>query len=1042
MESARGITLLHLSDVQFGPHHRFEGGGALGSLLERLRQDLDPLCQAEGLRPDLIVLTGDLAEYGKRSEFEQVQRFAQTLAGLLELPPRRVVLVPGNHDINWKASESYFSAREADEVEPVFPYFPKLRHYADFFARFYEGETTIRFTEEEPWSFFEYPELKVVVAGLNSAMAESHRGEDHYGFIGEQQLRDFAAKLRPYKEQGFLRIGAVHHDVLHPENPKAAQDLKDLKRILGPYLNVVLHGHIHEEQLGWFDNTVPSLGIGSAGVKAAARPPEVPNQYQIVRVEQDRVRFGSRAYVPDQKRWIGDLRLDPEGKSWLVERKVAFERVEATFAEGGAAEATPAGDLARVVESYRQHVAALEGTQTLFDLIGFGEDPALRGGVNLLQIFVPQRAEPSPLQENRERGKEDSQTEERRRRVDMLSRSIEELLVDPTLSWVFLLGAPGAGKTAITRWLMLKLCASGEHLDRLSEDLVPVRIEMRLFDASYRAAVKRPYDFFAYLDETHGEKLLSLRGEHLHEIARAGRLLWIFDGLDEVVDPSSRKRYAEMITGLKREHPGCRGLITSRMMGAELIQPLLENAGLSTYRLLNFDQHQIASFLIYWHTAAFTSAPEVGQRRLERLLHALQESPALRELVVNPLLLTMISFLNRDEELPRRRHRLYQRLIERMVDQWDAGKQLALNASYQRFNTDDKLRFLRELAWEMMSDGAGGRGNLIEEEALLTFTRRFCEQIYGEEHDTARRTAERMVGHLCERHHVLTFLGGRAYSFTHRTFLEYLGAAKLQIGLRSGLWNLSKLADLFVERWDEAGWQETLMLTCALIQEDQPEHVISMLQRIPAQAGAWSDVRIMAYVGFAIRCLAEVDRLDRDPIRSFAGLLTEVLEDLILRSHHDALQTLQDEEVFSDVARLDTDQNVRAAAEYRLTTLKLFKALTRVGKPRRGRVRLSGRPVGIIEEAGTGSRFFYDPSYLTAPGARPIAPNIPLRKDPYESAGLHPFFDNLLPEGALLDQACATLNIARTDIFGLMLATCADCIGAVEVVPYDEDLPS
>src|SRR5262249_9724079 len=33
------------------------------------------------------------------------------------------------------------------------------------------------------------PDLKLVVAGLNSTMRESHRDDDHYGYLGEAQLR-------------------------------------------------------------------------------------------------------------------------------------------------------------------------------------------------------------------------------------------------------------------------------------------------------------------------------------------------------------------------------------------------------------------------------------------------------------------------------------------------------------------------------------------------------------------------------------------------------------------------------------------------------------------------------------------------------------------------------------------------------------------------------------------------------------------------------------------------------------------------------------
>jgi serine/threonine-protein kinase HipA len=100
---------------------------------------------------------------------------------------------------------------------------------------------------------------------------------------------------------------------------------------------------------------------------------------------------------------------------------------------------------------------------------------------------------------------------------------------------------------------------------------------------------------------------------------------------------------------------------------------------------------------------------------------------------------------------------------------------------------------------------------------------------------------------------------------------------------------------------------------------------------------------------------------------------------------------------------------------------------------RRGIVSLDGKRVGIIEETDRGSRFTYDRAWLRRAGALPISLTLPLRAEPYESKGLLPYFENLLPEGWLLEIATAKLKISKDDAFGLLLATCADCIGAVEI---------
>lgn len=99
-------------------------------------------------------------------------------------------------------------------------------------------------------------------------------------------------------------------------------------------------------------------------------------------------------------------------------------------------------------------------------------------------------------------------------------------------------------------------------------------------------------------------------------------------------------------------------------------------------------------------------------------------------------------------------------------------------------------------------------------------------------------------------------------------------------------------------------------------------------------------------------------------------------------------------------------------------------------------VRLSGQRVGTLSELDGGrTRFQYDESWLVEPTARPVSLIMPLRATPFESAGLLPFFANLLPEGWLFDVSLARLKIARDDAFGLLIATCADCMGEVEVVP-------
>ncbi len=327
------VTLLHLSDPQFGRHHRFGTTESFETLLARLRDDLRGLREEHGLHPDLLVVTGDLAEGGRKAEFDQALHFLSELTEALDLARDRVAVVPGNHDVNRVSCENYFKECAHEEEEPQPPYWPKWKGFARFFNDFYRGRADVSFSAEEPWSLFEIDALKVVIAGLNSTMAESHRDEDHYGQVGERQLKWFRERLMPYREKGWLRIAAVHHNTIRApvDDEHNLRDAEDLEEILGPYVNLILHGHTHAGKLHRLGNGAPVLSVGSAGVRKEDRPEEVPNQYQIVRIASDRFCRWTRIYVPQRKRFVGDNSISRSGDRWWDEQRAELEDVSATF---------------------------------------------------------------------------------------------------------------------------------------------------------------------------------------------------------------------------------------------------------------------------------------------------------------------------------------------------------------------------------------------------------------------------------------------------------------------------------------------------------------------------------------------------------------------------------------------------------------------------------------------------------------------------------------------------------------------------------------
>jgi 3',5'-cyclic AMP phosphodiesterase CpdA len=315
--SSPDITILHISDMQFGAHHRF--GEGIESLSSRLIQDLEGL--AEEIPPiDLIALSGDFAERGMGEELLQASAFVEQLSTYTQVGRERIVVVPGNHDINRDLCEGYFASQKGEGATPVEPYDPKWKAYIGFVQRLHGPEA---FTPERPFNLHRIEPLNLVVAALNSTMRESHREEDHYGWCDEKQLRWFAEELAQHPES--TRIAVVHHNLRAQSgtvDSERMRDEGDFTAILGPHLDLVLHGHTHDGKSDRLSDGTLVLATGSAAVSAQWRPEEVGNQYQILNLTEGSIKRWARVYKPDQKRWIGDNSLSPKGDDWREEIEV------------------------------------------------------------------------------------------------------------------------------------------------------------------------------------------------------------------------------------------------------------------------------------------------------------------------------------------------------------------------------------------------------------------------------------------------------------------------------------------------------------------------------------------------------------------------------------------------------------------------------------------------------------------------------------------------------------------------------------------------
>lgn len=107
---------------------------------------------------------------------------------------------------------------------------------------------------------------------------------------------------------------------------------------------------------------------------------------------------------------------------------------------------------------------------------------------------------------------------------------------------------------------------------------------------------------------------------------------------------------------------------------------------------------------------------------------------------------------------------------------------------------------------------------------------------------------------------------------------------------------------------------------------------------------------------------------------------------------------------------------------------------------REGRIFYKEIEAGKLTETDDGLyEFRYLPEYIKTYPRQLITFTMPVSDKVYTDKRLFAFFEGLIPEGWLLDIAITSWKINTNDRMGLLLACCRNCIGAVSVIPMEEE---
>ncbi|MCA2796290.1 MAG: DUF1257 domain-containing protein [Microcystis sp. M100S2] len=454
--------------------------------------------------------------------------------------------------------------------------------------------------------------------------------------------------------------------------------------------------------------------------------------------------------------------------------------------------------------------------------------------------FIPQLYElpKEVLQELVDRGEitqaelEQIQAELERKRREYLNEKL-----DPVLNIInsseyprtVILGDPGAGKSSLLQYLALNW-AEKELSHRVLLPL-PLLIELRIYARDKNE--KKCQNILEFFHQ--GNLICHLNQLALDDKLKKGQVVVLFDGLDEVFNPQLRE---EIVTDIKRfsiQYPQVQIIVTSRWLGYKAEE--LNHAGFEHFMIQDLDKDQIEDFIKRWHDLAFENRDDKTQKQ-ERLQKAIKESKAIRQLAGNPLLLTMMAILNRTQELPRDRSKLYEKASEVLLHQWDfETKEGLIDPELKKYlyNIDlrDKRDILRLVASAMQAGEKGLAANLIYKEELENVLTQYLEKTGINKRDASDLT-DLIIKQLRYRNFILCSLGGNAFAFVHRTFLEYFCACEFYERFKNrGLPDGISLEDLktkvFGEHYSDPVWKEVLCLLMGMLSAEFPKEIAEEL---------------------------------------------------------------------------------------------------------------------------------------------------------------------------------------------------------------------
>ncbi|NEQ86393.1 MAG: hypothetical protein F6K26_41915, partial [Moorea sp. SIO2I5] len=327
------MYILHLSDL-----HITTGEQATlwsNQLAQDLIQDLDIP------HLDALILSGDIANYSTPDEYQAAQQFLDNLGQDFSLDSKQIVLVPGNHDLNWELAEDAYElclrkkyqgklteGHYIEESQRVIlvrdeaKYQQRFAHFSQFYQAIKTQAYPLDYDQQAIIDYF--PDQNLLILGLNSAWQLDHHFRDRAS-IHSGALSNALTDIRRNPDYRNCLKLAVWHHALNSAGSDRITDQGFIEQLAVAGFRFFLHGHIHKAETSLFrydlsptGRKLDQIGAGTFGAPTKELIPGYPWQYNLLKIKDNQLTVYTRRREEENGAWKPDSRwTQGPGKSGL-----------------------------------------------------------------------------------------------------------------------------------------------------------------------------------------------------------------------------------------------------------------------------------------------------------------------------------------------------------------------------------------------------------------------------------------------------------------------------------------------------------------------------------------------------------------------------------------------------------------------------------------------------------------------------------------------------------------------------------------------------